>query len=84
MSVSFVESIPVVDVIKHFCRNSGKSRFPSKPKQQELAILKATNSFGVLLCLKIALFYHFSARLDMRTNFFNFLIFQKKFYNIDY
>ena len=57
-------------------RNSGKSRFPSKLKQQEQAILKATNSFRVQFCFKIAqLFCHFSAGLDIRTNFFAFFNF---------
>ena len=36
-----------IDVIKLFWRNSGKSRFPPKLKQQEQAILKAINSFRV-------------------------------------
>ena len=58
-----------------FWRNSGKSRFPPKLKQQEQAILKAINSFGVQICIKIALFNLFSAGLDIRTNFFPFLNF---------
>ena len=52
---------PIIDVIKHFWRKSGKSRFPVGPKQQDQAILKAINSFGVQFCFKIALFKIFSA-----------------------
>ena len=42
-----LKGIVVDDVIKHqlFWRNSGKSRFSPKLKQQEQAILKAINSF---------------------------------------
>ena len=35
---------PEVDVIKLFWRKSEKSRFPLKPKQQEMAILTEINS----------------------------------------
>ena len=81
---------PVVDVIIHFGRKSGKSGFPPKLKQQEYAILKVINSFKVYFCIKLALFSHFSAVSDIRTNFFKYLIFgksrfpPKKIYNIDY
>ena len=66
-----------IDVIKLFWRNSGKSRFPPKLKQQEQAILKAINSFRVYICLKLALFSHFSAGSDIRTNFIPILILGK-------
>ena len=47
-------------------------------KQQVYATLKALNSFRVKFCIKIAqLFSNFSAGSDIRTNFFNFLIFWK-------
>ena len=71
----YLESTLVVDVIKLFLRKSGKSRFPLKPKQQELALLKATKSFLVQFCLKIAQFSHFCAGSDIRTNFIQFLNF---------
>ena len=38
---------------------------------------KSKNSFRVLICLKLALFSHFSAGSDIRTNFFHFLILGK-------
>ena len=66
---------PVVDVIKLFWRNSGKSRFPPKLKQQEQAISKSINSFREMICLKLALYSHFSPGSDIRTNFITFLNF---------
>ena len=81
------EGSSLADVIKLFLR---KSRFPVQPKQQEYSILKATNSFTVKLCLKIALCWHFCAGSDIRTNFIQFLILgksrfpPKNLYNINY
>ena len=65
---------PAVDDLKLFWRNSGKSRYPPKLKQQKYAILKAISSYRVNL-LKNALFRHFSAGSDIRTHFFQFLYF---------
>ena len=49
--------IPVVNAIKLF---SGKSRFVSQLKQQEYAILKATNGFRVYFHLKNSIFCKFA------------------------
>ena len=43
----FLSLCILVNVIKLFWKKSRKSRFPLKAKQQEYAILKAINSFGV-------------------------------------
>ena len=60
----------VDDVIKLFWgRKSSKSRDPSKLKQQEQAILKASKIVKVYFCLKMALFLHFNERSDRITNF---------------
>ena len=56
---------------------------------QEYDILKEINSYLVKFCLKIALFSHFCAGSDIRTNYIQFLNLgksrfpPKRFYNIN-
>ena len=77
-------------LLNFFQRNSGKSRIPPKLKHLEYPILNAVNSFRVQLCLKVVLFSHFSAGLDITKTFYNFSILEKsiflpkKFYNINH
>ena len=70
-------SSPVVDVIKLFLEEFWKIYISPKAETAIIAILKAINSFRVLICLKLALFSHFSASSDTRKTFFHFLILGK-------
>ena len=58
-------------------RKSGKSRFPLKPKQQEMAILREINSSKALFYLKIALFCIFEQVQTLEQTLFNILILGK-------
>ena len=68
---------PLVDVIKLFLEEFWKIEISPQAETARIGHLIATNSFRVLLCLKIAKFSHFCSGLDSITIFFHILILGK-------
>ena len=82
-------SCPVVDVIKLFLEGFWKIQIFPKAKTAR-NYFKSKKQFRVQICLKLALFLHFSAGSDIRqtlsVSYFwgNLDFLQKKFYDINY